>query len=446
MIPRPVHVITPDGVGIYYETFGTGPTRLVYLTRLGQSIGYIWEIPLYARFLSRLGAVAEVMVLDVRGIGFADRILPEDRSLALEARVTDVVAAMDDAGWSSAFVLGVEDGGSLGALLAATHPDRVDGLMLYGTTARSTTSEDYPYGWPREAWDTFIEDVMKARHTWEWALTQMEVLAPSHLGDEELARRMVTLYLMGGSTVALWEIQRDIDIRGVLGSIQAPTLVIDRRDSEVATVEEGDYLAERIPGARRVVIEGRDFEVFAGDQDALLQQFIEFMGGGQKHEPSSRVLTTVLFTDIVDSTRQVLELGDVAWARRVAEHHEAVRQVLTDFGGREVDTAGDGFFATFDGPARAAQAALRIAAAVHQATGLDVRAGVHTGEVELMDGQVRGVAVHVGARVCALARPRQVLATGIVRDLTAGSGLAFDDQGLHELKGFDEPVRLFEVG
>ena len=446
MIPRSVHVITPDGVGIYYQTFGTGPTRLVYLTRLGQSIGYIWEIPLYARFLARLGAVAEVMVLDVRGTGFADRILPDDRSLALEARVTDVLAAMDDAGWSSANVLGVEDGGSLAAVLAALHPDRVDGLLLYGTSARGSWAEDYPFGWPRDEWDSFIEDVMKARHTWEWALAQMELLAPSHMDDEELLRRMVTLYLMGGSTVSLWEIQRDLDIRGVLGAIQAPTLVIDRRDNNVETIAEGDYLAERIPGARRVVVDGRDFEVFAGDQDALLEQLIGFIGGGQKHVASTRVLTTVLFTDIVDSTRLVRELGDVAWSRRVATHHDTVRRVLADYGGREVDTAGDGFFATFDGPARAAQAALRIGDAVRLEAGLDVRAGVHTGEVELLDGQVRGVAVHVGARVCALAGPRQVLATGIVRDLTAGSGLTFSDKGEHELKGFDDPVRLFEVG
>lgn len=445
MIPRPIHVRTPDGVNICYQMFGTGPRRLVYVPRTAHAIGYMWQIPAYARFLARLGEEVEVMAIDVRGGGFADRIVPGDRALSLEARIVDILAAMDHAGWAAASFLGVEDGGSLSALLAALHPERVERLVLYGAYARGTRTDDYQVGATLEEVNEFIDSVRAQDFSWDYWLTQMAGLAPSHLDDEDFARRLALLYFGSASSVEVWEVQRDVDIRTALRSVAAPTLVIDRADNLLQDVAVGDALASFIPDARRVTVPGVDFEMFAGDPEPILREVLAFLAGHQPRPPSTRVLTTVVFTDIVDSTRWVRELGDSLWRRRVAQHHEVVRGIVAEFDGREVDTAGDGFFMTFDGPARAAQAALEIVAAVPRETGLSVRAGVHTGEVELDGADVRGVAVHIGSRICAQAGAGEVLASGIVKDLTAGSDLAFTDDGEHALKGFDAPVRLFRV-
>ena len=432
-----------EGIHLWYQHFGTGPSRLVYVPRGAQTIGYMWELPEYKRFLDRLGEMAEVLTLDLRGSGLSARFLPTDASMALEARVSDIRSVMADVDWSSASFLGVEDGGALCALLTATHPELADRLILDGTDAVGVADDHYPLGQSAEEWDEFLAFVEHGDWTWESILGQLQTLAPSHMKDEEFVRRLAYLYV-NSTNIDIWRVQRDLDIRAVLPSIQTPTLVLDRRDNVISEPANGAYVAERIPGARHVVLPGEDFEVFAGDQDALLDEIEEFLTGARHAPDLDRVLATVLFTDIVGSTVRAAELGDAGWKKLLGHHHERVRAELARYGGVEVDTAGDGFFATFDGPARAVRCAQSIADSVKR-LGIEIRAGVHTGEVQTIQGKAGGIAVNLGARIAGKAGPTEVWASSTVKDLTAGSGLVFEDAGEHELKGVPDRWRLYRV-
>ena len=445
MIPRTEYALAEDGVHVAYQVFGDGALDLVFVNRMAATIGYMWEVPDFARFLRRLGTMARVIALDSRGVGLSDRRLPAGASLALEQRMMDIRAVMDAARSSRASLLGSEDGGSLCALFAATYPERTDRLILYGAFARGLVAADYPWGLSQEQWDGYIAEVRGNLGRWDWLVGQILSVAPSKRDDEDFIRRLINLYRLGAgfeTMPEIWEIQRNLDIRAVLPVIQAPTLVLYRADNRITDPEQGRYMAGCIHGARFVNLPGIDFEACAGDQDALLDEVQEFLTGTRPTPVTDRVLTTVLFTDIVESTQRAIELGDTKWRELQQAHHQRVRACLNQYRGREIDTAGDGFLATFDGPARA----VRCAAAIMQGLsdlGIIIRAGAHTGEVEVAGDGISGIAVHVGARIAALAAPSEILVSATVKDLVPGSGLRFEERGTHALKGVPGQYALF---
>jgi len=445
MIPRTEYVRVEDGVHVAYQVFGEGGLDLVFVNRMAATIGYMWEIPDFARFLRRLGTMARVIALDSRGVGLSDRHLSAGTTLALEQRMMDIRAVMGAARSQRAALFGTEDSGSLCALFAATYPDRTDRLILYASSARGLVAPDFPWGWSEEQWESYIADCEENFGRWDWFVEQALWVAPSKRDDEDFIRRLINLYRlgMGFETIReVFEIQRYIDIRAVLPSIQAPTLVLYRADNVIDDPENGRYLAGRIPDATFVNLPGADFEAFAGDQDALLDEVQEFLTGTRPAPVTDRVLTTVMFTDIVESTKRAVELGDASWRDLQRAHHQRVRTCLREYRGREIDTAGDGFLAMFDGPARAVECAAAIMRALSD-MGLSIRAGAHTGEVELTSGGISGIAVHAGARIAALAGPSEILVSATVKDLVPGSGLRFEERGTHALKGLPGQYALF---
>jgi class 3 adenylate cyclase len=367
----------------------------------------------------------------------------------LEVRMDDIRAVMDAAGSERAVLCGLGDGGPLCALFAATYPERTTALVLINTAPRYVRSPELPWLPTRAEREREIEGAL---HTWgdpEATAERFALGSPSATEEERRGfSRVMRFSVSPGSAAAYLRMNLDVDITGVLPLIRVPTLVMYRAEIEVLDVRTGRYLAEHIPGARLVELPGRDFAPQLGDPDrffAELESFLQEVVKGEAWEVEpDRVLATVLFTDIVDSTARAAELGDRAWRRLLQQHHETVRSQLGRFRGEEVDTAGDGFFATFDGPARAIRCAFAIQDTVRELD-LEVRAGLHTGECELVDGKAGGIAVHIGARVASLAEPGEVLVSGTVKDLVSGSGIEFEDRGEHELKGISNAWRLFAV-
>jgi len=446
MLPPTRVTRSQDGLDIAYQVFGDGPD-LVFVHRYVSTIGYMWDVPPFARFLDRLGETCRVLALDPRGAGLSDRTLPSSQ-FALEARMLDLLAVMDAESIEHASFLGAEDGGSLSALFAASHPQRVDRLILHATYARGEFAEDYPFPKPG-GWDAFIDEGEQRWGT-EWMDEQARDIAPSASEDPDVRRRIINLYRLGATratAVKVWAVARDLDIRSVLPTIQAPTLVLhpmNATEDSLGPPEQSRYLADQIPDARYVEVSGGDFEIYSGDVGGVLDEIEEFLTGARRVPDANRVLATVLFTDIVDSTRRAAELGDARWKALLAEHDERARAEITTFRGRYINTTGDGLLATFDGPARAVRCAGAIRDAVDP-LGLTIRSGCHTGEIELADDDVRGIAVHICARVAALARPSEVLVSSTVKDLVAGSGLTFEDAREHELKGVPDRWHLYRV-
>jgi pimeloyl-ACP methyl ester carboxylesterase len=439
MDPKTEYARSGD-VHIAYQVVGQGPLDLVYVPGWVSHVEQAWEEPTLARFLRRLGSFSRLIVFDKRGTGLSDRV-PDDKLPTLEQRMDDLRAVMDAAGSERAAVFGVSEGGNLCALFAATYPERTTSLVMFGCFAKRIWSSDYPWAPTPEQRQQEYELVER-----EWGnLMDLARYVPSKIGDQAFARRL-TAYMRGaaspGAAVALLRMNTQIDIRLVLPTIRVPTLVIHRTGDRDANVEEGRWLAARIPGARFVELLGDDHLPWVGDQDAILDEIQEFLTGIRQSPELDRALATVLFTDIVGSTELAARLGDRAWQALLEQHHALVRRELDRFRGREVDTAGDGFFATFDGPARASRCACSIRDAVRQ-LGIEVRAGVHTGEVELTGEKIGGIAVHIGARVAATARASEVLVSSTVKDLVAGSGIGFTDRGIHELKGIPGEWHLF---
>jgi class 3 adenylate cyclase len=433
-------------VHIAYQAFGDGPVDLVFVNRFVATIGYMWELTPFVRFLERLGRIARVVTLDVRGAGMSDRRLP-DSTLAPEARMEDIRAVLDAVGWQRATLFSCEDACAPCSLFAATYPERVDRLVLYMPWARGTRSGDYPWGFTAEEWTAYLAETEAGWLAPEWMYQEGRNLAPSYADDPVFIRRLTTMYQLGAgpeTAVEVFTIQRDIDIRSVLGSVQAPTLVLYREDNELEDPDQGRYIAERIAGARFVSLPGRDFEVFAGDSDALLDEIEEFLTGTRSSHDIDRVLATVLFTDIVGSTERAAALGDARWKQLLASHDERARAEIERYGGRYVHTTGDGLLATFESPGRAVRCASAIVSSM-RSLGIEVRVGCHTGEVERAGDDVQGISVHIGARVAALADPSAVLVSSTVKDLTVGSGLTFADAGEHELKGVPDAWRLYRV-
>lgn len=403
-------------------------------------IEYAWEDPAYARFLTRLGSFCRVTWFDKRGTGLSDRDVGMP---TLEERMDDVRAVMDDAGVKRAAIFGISEGGSMSALFAATYPKRVSSLILYGAFARRIWSPDYPWAPTPEKRQKWIDSLEKG---WGGDI-EIESLAPSRANEESFRKWFTTygrLSVSPSAAVALAKMNTYIDIRNVLPSIHVPTLVIHRKGDRDVNVGNGVYLAKNIPGARFVELTGDDHLPAAGDTDAIVDPIEEFLTGVRSAGHPDRVLSTILFTDIVDSTRKANELGDSRWRDLLTVHNDIVRNELSKFRGREVKTTGDGFVATFDGPGRAIRCAQAIVGSVKD-IGISVRAGLHTGECELVGDDIAGVAVHIAARVAAIANGDEVLVSSTVKDLVSGSGLKFTDRGTHSLKGIEERWRLYSA-
>src|SRR6266511_2470906 len=386
------------------------------------------------------GSFSRLILFDMRGVGLSDRG-PEPP--VVEVQMADIGAVMDAAGSQAAAVFGGARGAAPALLFAASHPERTRALVLYAPFVRTLEAPDFPWGWTEERWRESYERFVTETGTGE----DLERLGPDAADDDRFKQwwaRFERLVASPQQVRELAEILGQIDIRSVLPHIQVPTLVLHRTGDRIGDVGQGGYVAESIPEARFVELPGADHLPFLGDRGALLDEIQEFLTGVRPAPETDRVLATVLFTDMVASTELAARLGDRRWSDLLVEHHAAVREQLDRFRGREIDTAGDGFMATFDGPARATRCAIAIAQGV-RALGIEVRAGVHTGKCQVVGARLAGIAVHIAARICGLAEPGQVLTSGTVRELVAGSGIRFEDRGLHELKGVAEAWHLYRV-
>ena len=429
-------------VHIAYQITGEGETDLVLVPEFWHSIEAQWDGPELADFLMRLSSLGRLISFDQRGTGVSDPIPPDEVS-SLEEWLDDISIVMDEVGSKQAVLVGMGGGGSLAMLFAATYPERTSGLVLVNSFPRLSQAADYEWGRASAVED---ETLHVMRTGWGRGVL-LDVVAPSKVGDESFRQWWARYQRLGSSPGTIVRVRRMLDtfdIRDVLPSIRVPTLVLHREGNTFVRVEHGRYLAEHIPGARYVEVPGSDYFAFLGNADVFLSAIGDFVQGLSRPPDADRVLATVLFTDIVGSTERASELGDRRWAELLAHHHAAVRTELERFRGREIDTAGDGFFATFDGPARGVRCALAVRDALRPLD-LDIRAGLHTGEVELADGATRGLAVHIGQRVLGVAAPGEILVSSTVRDLVAGAGLRFTDRGIHGLKGVPDEWRLFEV-
>jgi pimeloyl-ACP methyl ester carboxylesterase len=437
--PPETHYAKSGDLNIAYEVVGDGPIDLVYVSGWVSNLELMWDEPQYERFLRRLASFSRLIVFDKRGTGLSDPV-PLDKLPTLEERMDDVRAVMDAVGSERAVVFGNSEGGQMSVLFAATYPERTIALVTQGTFAKRLWSPDYPWAPTPEAREREIQGIEES-----WADLDVTTLAPS--GEEAFKRRLATYFRRSASPAvggAFLRMNTQIDTRAVLPTIQVPTLVIHRTGDRDVNVEEGRWITSQIPGARYAELPGIDHIPWVGNQDEVLDEIEEFLTGVRPVPEPDRILATVLFTDIVGSTARAVELGDRRWRELLDSHHAAVRRELDRYRGNEVDTAGDGFLVTFDGPARAIRCAWAVRAAV-DSLGLTVRAGLHTGEVEVRDGGVAGIAVHTGARVAATAGPNEILVSRTVRDLVAGSGIQFDERGVHEFKGVPGEWEVYAV-
>ncbi len=433
-------------ISIAYQVVGKGPFDLVYVPGAVSNVELMWDDPLRAAFFGRLASFSRFIIFDKRGTGLSDRV---PGIADLETRMDDVRAVMDAAGSRRAVVVGSSEGGPMSALFAATYPERTAALVLYGSMPRFTWAPDFPWGEQR---DTYLREGLEWARNWGTIDVAAEVLRSQDPAatDEEIAQvaSRNRLSASPGAIEMLARMNAEIDVRDVLPTIRVPTLVLHRSEDHLP-IAAARWMAAQIPGARFQELPGGPHWPWYGDSEPILREIESFAVTLSEERPAAdpelnRVLATVLFTDIVGSSERAAELGDRGWRDLIERHHALVRQELVRFRGREVDTAGDGFFASFDGPARAIRCACAVVDGVDQ-LGLEVRAGVHTGECELFDGKVTGIAVHTGARVAAQARPGEVLVSSTVKDLVAGSDLRFEDREVHSLKGIPGEWHLYAV-
>jgi class 3 adenylate cyclase len=433
-------------VNIAYQVTGDGPFDLVHVPPFASHVELSWHVPGIAYFNRRLASFSRLIRLDKRGQGMSDNV----SAATLETRMDDVRAVMDAVGSERAALLGTSEGGPMSILFAATYPARVWALVLAGSYARVLWAPDYPSGNREEDYRQYLDRVERNWGRAEYSLSAAQFLAPS--ADEEGQRALATLMRQSaspGSAAAYARMNMEIDVRHVLSAIRVPTLVLNRVGDSEHMVGGSRHLAEHIPGARHVELPGKDHAIFAGDPDSYLVEIERFLAEvweerAWEDSESERVLATVLFTDIVDSTARAAELGDARWRELVQAHHGLVRRQLARYRGNEIDTAGDGFFASFDGPARAIRCACAITEGVRE-LGIEIRAGLHTGECERIDDKVGGIAVNIGARVASQATAGEVLVSSTVKDLVAGSGIEFSERGTAELKGIPGEWRLYAV-
>jgi pimeloyl-ACP methyl ester carboxylesterase len=432
-------------VAIAFQVIGDGPIDLVFLPGFINNIEAVWSNPLFSGFLQRLSSFCRLVMIDRRGAGLSDRLSPEDLP-PLEDLVDDVAVVMDTLGSERAALLGSSDCGALCAMFAATHPDRTSALILYATSARGSAAPDFGKAWGDEEWDRYLADLRTGWGTLAYARESLPWFDPSLKNDERMAAWYASFQRLAATPTSAEAIERiayDLDIRSLLPTISVPTLILHRTGDAIEWVDAGKHLASEIAGARFVELPGSDHHIWAGDQEAILVEIERFLSDVHGEQADlDRVLATVLFTDIVDSTSQAATMGDRRWRIVRERHDQIVRAQLARYRGREIKTMGDGFLATFDGPARGVRCAQAIVEAV-QEQGIEIRAGLHTGEVELDGSDVAGIAVAIGARLGALARPSEILVSSTVKDLVAGSGIGFEDRGIQELKGVPGDWRLF---
>ena len=431
---------TADGVHIAYQIAGNGPFDLVAVPGYVSHIELAWDDPATSEFLRGLASFSRLILFDRRGLGLSD---PIQGAPTLEDRMQDLRAVMDAAGSERAALLGLSEGGPMSMLFAATYPDRVSALVLYGSFARMIRADDYPWGYPPVLLNRYVEEKVES---WGGDNT-VDLFAPSMAADREFRRRWASFERRAtspGAYKALMKMNAETDVRDVLSNIRVPTLVLHRTGDLPIRVGHGRYLSTHITGARYVELSGDDHFFWVGDTHAILDQVEEFLTGRRSPHDPDRVLSTVLFTDIVGSTERAARLGDSAWHRLLDNHDQITRREIETWRGRLIKTTGDGALATFDGPARA----IRCAKALRDSLSHDqveIRAGLHTGEIEIRNGDVGGIGVHIASRVEGLAMPSEILVSKTVTDLVAGSEITFADRGTHELKGVPGNWQLFAV-
>jgi pimeloyl-ACP methyl ester carboxylesterase/class 3 adenylate cyclase len=423
---------------IAFQVTGEGRSDLLFIPGWISHVEHAWEEPSYAPFLRRMTAFSRLITMDRRGTGLSD---PVDRLPTLEERMDDARAVLDAAGSERAFVLGLSEGGALAALFAATYPERTAGLILLNTFVYDRHSADHPWAHTQEQVDRFLGALEQG-----WGRgASIQFFAPNHVEDRGLVERWGRFErrsVSPGGIRKLIAMALDTDARSVLPSIRVPTLIVHRVGDPVVRVENARYMAEHIPGAKLVELPGDEHFPWLGDSGRILDQIELFVTGEVVPQNHDRVLATVLFVDIVNSTELLVRQGDQEWARSLQGFYGVMREHLERFRGVEIDTSGDGFFATFDGPARAVQCACALRDAV-TSLGLSIRSGLHTGECERIGDKVGGIAVHVGARICSTATGGEVLVSNTVKELVAGSPLRFTDRGTHSMKGIPTAWQLY---
>jgi class 3 adenylate cyclase len=440
-VTPPIRYAQNGDVHIAYRVVGDGPLDLVFVAGAITNLDVLWEMPDYRRFCEDLASFSRLILFDKRGMGLSDRV----RVGTLEERMDDVRAILDDVGSKSASLMGSSEGGPMSIVFAATYPERTRALVLCGAEVKEEKTEDWPWGESTRPEFEASMDVDRIVERWGKGLS-IDILVPSRKGDPHLQEQVGRLQVHSASpqdAIAFMRMAFEIDVRHVVPSLSVPTLILHRVDDQVCHVENARWLSRHVQGSRYVELPGGDHLPFVDGGD-IVDEIREFLTGVREPAEPDRVLATVLFTDIVGSTERARELGDRRWRDLLDRHNEIVRRDLERYRGREIDTAGDGFFATFDGPARAIRCARTVVDDL-RGIGLDVRAGLHTGEVELAGEAVRGIAVHTGARVAGQAGPGEVLVSQTVKDLVAGSGIDVEDRGSHELKGIPGDWRLYAV-
>ena len=434
MHPRTRYAKSGD-VHVAYQVFGDGPVDLVFVPGFISHIDNYWDEPGLARFLNRLASFARVVIFDKRGTGLSDQVseLP-----GMDERMDDVRAVMDAANLDRAAVFGISEGGSLASLFAAHHPDRCQALVLYGAFAR------FKSWFPTEE---SLEQLFEYIET-SWGSGQsLPMFAPTMANDPAFVQWWGKFERLGATPGAATKIMRmnsRIDVSDVLPAIQVPTLIIHRTNDVAVDVQGGRDLAELIPNSKYVELPGVDHIPFVGESDRIVQEMEQFLTGSRSAPVIDRVLATVLMSDVVDSTAQASNLGDQRWQDVMAAHNTVTRAELERFRGNEVRFTGDGFLTTFDGPARAINCAMAISRNIGS-LGINVRIGLHTGELEFRNEEVHGIAVNIAARISALAGANEILVSRTIRDLVAGSGIQFNHHGIHELKGLSEPMEVYSV-
>jgi class 3 adenylate cyclase len=441
-VPPVARYAKSGDLSIAYLVEGDRPLDLVWIPPWISQVEYLWSEESLARVMERLTTFARVITFDRRGSGLSD---PLSGAPTLEEQMDDVIAVMDAAGSERAAIAGTLEGGPMATLFAATYPDRVSALVLYATFARATWAPGYEFAWSAEERKSHMDYLVEH---WGEGLVAASV-APSLMADRdfmEWAGRLERLAASPSTIGRIFDLIGEFDVREVLPSIRVPTLVLHRRDDTFIKIEHSRYMAERIPGAKMVELEGGDNMYSIGDSEGLIGEVEEFLTG-ERHDlrEPDRMLATVLFTDICNSTQHAARMGDRGWRFMLERHDALFRRSLVRHRGREVKHTGDGFLATFDGPARAIRCAADHAESV-ASLGLEVRAGLHTGELEVMDGDLGGLAVHIAARVMDRAAPCEVLVSSTVKDLVVGSGIDFEERGAHELRGVPGEWQLYSVG
>jgi class 3 adenylate cyclase len=442
--PETRYARTGDGIHVGYQVVGSGPVDIMFVPYDYSNIEASWDFLPFVSFVRALSSVGRVLLFDRRGGGTSDRVWTGGFA-PIEAQMDDIRAVMDAAGSERTFVFGIESGAALCFTFAATYPERTAGVIVCGALVRGTRAPDYEAAWDHEDFEAWYGRIEREWGRPAFVRDLFEMMSPSLVANEALVQafgRLLRLSASPGDAIARDRTVEETDVRHVLPTVQVPTLVLHRTHDRFELVEQGRYIAAHTPGARYVELPGEDHIYPLDDLVPHIAAFVESLRVEQVE--FDRVLATIMYTDIVDSTVQATALGDARWKDVLAQHDSIVRSQIARYRGREIKTMGDGFLVTFDGPARGVKCAATIAEAV-QTLGIEIRAGLHTGEVRFEGDDVSGLGVAIGARVAAQAHANEVLVSQTVKDLVAGSGLQFEDAGEHELKGVPDRWRLYRV-